>query len=83
MLIIYNGDGVWSRVRNCIFHHDGFTFWWVTYLLGRLLSMQIFLGTSEYQNIIHFSQNPPSFKENDIKSISSWPQQGCCNVLKC
>ena len=55
----------------------------VIYTLGRLLGMQILLGSSEYQNIIHFSQKPPNFKENDLKSISSWPQQGYCDVLKC
>ena len=44
--------------------------------MGRLLGMQIFLGPSVTQNIIYFSQKPLSFKENDLKSISSWPQQG-------
>ena len=44
--------------------------------MGSLLGTQFFLGIAVTQNIIHFSQKSPSFKENDLNLISSVPHQG-------
>ena len=35
-------------------------------LMGRLLGVEIFVGTSPAQNLVHYPQKPHSFNENDL-----------------
>ena len=46
--------------------------------MGGLLGTQFSLGIAVTQNITRFSQKSLSFKENDLRLISSIPHQGGC-----